>query len=153
MRLYRLVREKYLDGTLSGEGARRGGGRWNNKGISMVYTSEHPALALLEMRAHIVSPATPPIDYHMVVIDCPESSILTLSVADLPQNWDSTPIGPKTTEIGDQFIGENEFLVLRVPSAVLQIGNNFLLNPKHALMKEVSVIQSYVQKFDPRLFG
>ena len=151
MKLYRLTRKKYLEAALTGEGARLGGGRWNNKGVSLVYTSEHPALALLELRVHV--PGTPPIDYQMLTIECPEDSIENLVVADLPANWDEYSSGPHTREIGDRFAEEGKFLALKVPSAITPIGYNLLLNPQHALMREVKVVESFHQRFDPRLWG
>lgn len=151
MKLYRLTRKKYLDAALTGEGARLGGGRWNNKGTALVYTSEHPALALLELRVHV--PGTPPIDYQMLIIDCPESSIQTLAVAELPHHWDEYSSGPHTREIGDLFAQEGKFLALKVPSAITPIGYNLLLNPQHELMREVWVLESLPQRFDPRLWG
>ncbi|MBU2431943.1 MAG: RES domain-containing protein, partial [Proteobacteria bacterium] len=35
---YRVVKEKYLDFVFDGEGARLYGGRWNSKGVPVVYT-------------------------------------------------------------------------------------------------------------------
>ncbi len=151
MKLYRLTRKKYLDGALTGEGARLGGGRWNNKGTASVYTLEHPALALLELRVHV--PGTPPKDYQMMVIECPESSVQTLAIADLPTHWDEYLSGPYTREIGDRFALEGKFLALKVPSVITPIGYNLLLNPQHALMREVQVLESFPQRFDPRLWG
>ncbi|MEM1233582.1 MAG: RES family NAD+ phosphorylase, partial [Pseudomonadota bacterium] len=54
MIVYRICRRKWAD--LSGEGARRHGGRWNSPGRPAVYLSEHPALALLEIMVHLDLP-------------------------------------------------------------------------------------------------
>lgn len=53
MLVYRLYKSTYIRDPLSAEGARRAGGRWNPKGIPILYTSATPELALLEIIAHL----------------------------------------------------------------------------------------------------
>ena len=48
---YRVVRRQYAD--LTGEGARRYGGRFNPPGIPAIYTSQSIALAVLEILVHV----------------------------------------------------------------------------------------------------
>ena len=52
---YRVVKEKYLDSAFDGEGARLYGGRWNSKGVPVVYTSDSLALCSLELFVHLPS--------------------------------------------------------------------------------------------------
>ena len=52
MIVYRLSREKYAR-DLSGEGARKAGGRWNSRGIPLVYTSQSISLCALEVAVHL----------------------------------------------------------------------------------------------------
>ena len=47
MRAFRLCRTTYP--AYDGEGARRAGGRWNSKGIRVLYMSENRSLAVLEI--------------------------------------------------------------------------------------------------------
>lgn len=47
--VWRLVTARYADTAFSGEGARLYGGRWNRKGVAMVYTAGSQSLAMLEM--------------------------------------------------------------------------------------------------------
>ncbi|MDO1502618.1 RES family NAD+ phosphorylase [Winogradskyella maritima] len=49
MIVYRLGKEKYKN-DLSGIGAEKFGGRWNSKGVRMVYTSQSRALANWRLR-------------------------------------------------------------------------------------------------------
>jgi RES domain-containing protein len=51
MRVYRLCRASYPP--YDGEGARRGGGRWNSKGARVVYMSENRSLGVLEILVHL----------------------------------------------------------------------------------------------------
>jgi len=47
--VWRLVTARFEKGAFSGEGARLYGGRWNRKGVSLVYTAGSQSLAMLEM--------------------------------------------------------------------------------------------------------
>lgn len=71
MRVYRLAKEKFRN-DLSGRGAEITGGRWNNKGTALVYTSDSRALCTAEIAVR-----TPlgilPIDYWMIELDLPDS--------------------------------------------------------------------------------
>ncbi len=51
--VYHLVRRERAADALSGEGARRYGGRWNPPGVAVVYASESRALAVLETFVHL----------------------------------------------------------------------------------------------------
>jgi hypothetical protein len=53
MRIWRLCREPYAAEAFSGEGARRFGGRWNSRGVPMVYASTSLALAAIELFVHL----------------------------------------------------------------------------------------------------
>ena len=49
MIVYRLLQAACQNEPLSGQGAALYGGRWNPKGLSLLYTTESPALSLLEV--------------------------------------------------------------------------------------------------------
>jgi len=51
MRAFRLCRSSYP--AYDGEGARRVGGRWNSKGVRVLYMSENRSLAVLEVLVHL----------------------------------------------------------------------------------------------------
>jgi RES domain-containing protein len=53
---WRIVKEERADAAMSGEGARRYGGRWNAKGTPAVYLSSSLSLAVLEILFHLPSP-------------------------------------------------------------------------------------------------
>ena len=54
MIVYRFANAKYSK-DLSGEGSKLFGGRWNNKGTAILYTSTSISLALLELLIHSAS--------------------------------------------------------------------------------------------------
>ena len=63
------------------------GGRWNPKGLSLLYTTESPALSLLEVLVHINSRRIP--EYYLVTIDVPDS-VRSYRIDELPTEWRAT---------------------------------------------------------------
>jgi RES domain-containing protein len=132
---------------LSGEGARRVGGRWNSPGRAAVYASESLALALVEALVHI--PGAIPRDYIAFRIRLPDAGIERLEAAALPVGWHSN-LG-LTRAIGDQWLAQRRSLALFVPSAVLPESWNVLLNPDHPDRSALEVTREGPLRFDPRL--
>lgn len=52
---WRIVQAHRITSAFEGEGARRYGGRWNHKGISIVYAAGSLSLAALELLVHLES--------------------------------------------------------------------------------------------------
>lgn len=152
MRVFRICREKY--GTdLSGTGARIAGGRWNSKGVPIVYSSGTRALAALEVAVHLPLGLNP-VGYVIATIDISEiSKIQTFDPEMLPANWSQIPPSQSTQVIGDSFYFEQECLLLKVPSAIIPGEFNFLLNPSFpAFQHNVQVLSVDSFSFDKRLF-
>lgn len=150
MIVYRLSKEKYKN-DLSGKGAELAGGRWNSKGVAMLYTSESRALCLAEIAVHIPIGMLPK-DYFLIEIEIPENSIFTISGKQLPSDWHSFPHSSATQDLGDKFIAQNEFLILKVPSAVVKGDFNYLINPRNSLVNEAKISRTESFQFDKRLF-
>lgn len=53
---WRIVKEKHAASAFSGEGAAKTGGRWNSRGVPVVYASATKALAALETLVHLNPP-------------------------------------------------------------------------------------------------
>ena len=68
MRVWRLCRRAHA--APDGEGARRYGGRWNQRGTALVYTSASASLAALEYFVHLDPEDAPP-DLILVPGDIP----------------------------------------------------------------------------------
>lgn len=150
MIVFRLSKTKFAR-DLSGKGAEIAGGRWNSKGVPVIYTSASRALCTTEIAVH-----TPlgniPDDYQIVSIKIPETKIFELAESKLPKEWRAFPHSSATQKIGDLFVRENKFLVMRVPSAVVQGDYNYMLNPRHNDFHKVKIENVKVFGFDPRLF-
>src|SRR5271167_4984639 len=87
MRIWRLCRSVYAAEAFSGEGARRFGGRWNSRGVPMVYCSSSLALAAIELFVHL-EPAQAPADLVSISAMLLEGEpARTLQPRDLPDGW------------------------------------------------------------------
>lgn len=149
MIVHRLSKGKYhLD--LSGKGAELYGGRWNSKGVDLLYTSQSRALAFAELAIHLPVGIVPK-DYFLVAVNIPDSvNIFKLKPSDLPADWRSNPHSNSTQRIGDQFVLESKYLVLQVPSALVPGDFNFLVNPGHPQLREVTIENIEPFEFDSR---
>src|ERR1700733_9218681 len=106
MEAWRLCRRPYAD--LTGEGARRYGGRWNSVGRPVVYLAEHPALAALELRVHLDLPFDLlPDDFVLMRVETPDGP-----TAGHESDAD-------TVATGDLWLTEATSACLRVPSVLI----------------------------------
>ena len=148
MNVYRISKCKYIS-SLTGEGAATYGGRWNSKGMHIVYTAATPSLALLESVVHISN--IPVDEYCMVTIAIPENKIKEIKIKDLPENWFVNPPADQLKSIGDHFIKDNIFLALKLPSAIMMEDFNLLLNPNHPDFNKVTLVATRTIPIDIRL--
>ncbi len=148
MKVYRISKCNYVD-DLSGTGASRYPGRWHNKGTYVLYTASSPSLAMLESLVHISTVIK--IELCMICLEIPENSIVELTANQLSENWFINPPPDNLKIIGDRFVQNEEFLALKVPSAVVQEEYNYLLNPAHPFFNRVKVIYSRLIRMDERL--
>lgn len=153
MKVFRIERKKYLADTLKGIGAALTDGfRWNSLNTHLVYTAESRALTILEMSVHLDLNEDFPTDRFYVEIDIPEEvDLLELKIEDLPKNWDAKPLGLETQYIGDDFVLQNEAAVLKVPSSIVPLEYNYLINPHHSQANKITVGTKQVLTFDQRL--
>ena len=151
---YRLVRQARGSDAFNGEGSRRFGGRWSPKNIPVVYGSEHLSLAVLEFR---VNQGGYDPDDQYVYFQFEFDEALVERVETLPADW-LTRFKEDGSITGAQAFGEGWFLqkrsaVLSVPSAVIRIERNFVLNAHHADFPKVAIGAAAKLDFDPRLWS
>ncbi len=153
MKVFRICKRRWAASSLSGEGARIAGGRWNSKGTPLVYTSATISLAVLETFVHI-DPAIVPADFVIVPLEVPDAvgAPRVLLDADLPADWRSMPFSQSTQDVGDRWVSARSELVLSVPSTVVPHERNLLLNPSHPMITKVVVEAELPFSFDPRLW-
>ena len=106
---------------LSGEGAKKSGGRWNKKGTPVLYTSESIALACLETLVHINAQGLP-LTRYLVRIDIPMrvwNLAKKLNAKTAGIGWDAMPAGTASIERGQKWLQSNASALLLVPSIYL----------------------------------
>ena len=148
---WRLTKTRFLTTAWDGEGARRTGGRWNSVGTAVVYTAATLSLALVETLVHLPSGILPA--YSAQRADFDDSLVAILEDGDLPADWKSDPLPASTRAIGDAWVRAAKSAVLRVPSVVVPIEFNYVLNPKHPDVARVTLRVPMSFPFDPRLAG
>ncbi len=151
MIVYRLSMGIHKD-DLSGKGAELAGGRWNNKGKPMLYTSSSRALCTAEVAVHLPLGIVPS-NYYMISIQLPEKApIHEVLLDDLPTFWKTFSAQAFTRKLGDNFLQTNTALILKAPSAVVPGDYNYLINPLHKEAKKIKIASSELFEFDERLF-
>ncbi len=148
---WRILKARYQNQPLSGEGARQVGGRWNHRGTPLVYLAESIALATLELLVHLQDAEILP-NYALAEIRFDSSLVRELRAEDLPGDWNVFPHPASTREIGQQWIDARGSALLKVPSSVSPREANYLLNPEHPDANDVEVAAVLDHAFDPRLF-
>jgi RES domain-containing protein len=110
--------------------------------------SEFISLSILEVLVR-ANKFTSPDTYTLLSIQVPESSIITIEVKKLKNEWQDHI--EYTRSIGEDFLKLNQELVLKVPSAVVPQEHNYLINPLHKDFKKVKIAHSELLELDKRL--
>jgi RES domain-containing protein len=144
---FRLAKAKYPPN--SGAGAALQGGRWNPKGLEVIYASATLSLAVTEVLVHYSVLAH---GFAYTPIRIPSSvPIEALSKKDLPAGWDELLYTPESQALGSRWVNEGRSAVLRVPSTIVASEWNYLINPKHKAFKQIEFLRPMPFRFDPRL--
>lgn len=150
MDIYRISKEAYIN-DLSGTGAQIYGGRWNTKGYAVLYTAGSRSLAALETLVHLPQKNLPD-DLRLLQLSFPDNiRIKTIQVKDLPAHWRTITLSPFLQEIGNQWINENKYLIMKVPSVVIPEEHNYLINPAHKAFDNLKSVKPKPFRFDKRL--
>jgi RES domain-containing protein len=148
-RVWRLVTARFADTASSGEGARRFGGRWNRKGVPLVYTAGSLSLAMLEM---LVQDQPLRARYASIPADLPpDLPIEYLDLQRLPGDWRDPGAVEALRLIGSDWAARLSSAVLAVPSAVIPVETNYLLNPRHTDFSRIAIGQPSELVTDLRL--
>lgn len=135
--VFRIVKRKLAETAFEGLGAKRHGGRWNSKGLPVVYTSDSVSLAALELLVHLKRQEVL-VHYVGFRLELADSQVLDLEQEILPADWLDDPPPPSTADIGDGWLESGLSLALAVPSVIVPEQHNILLNPKHADFQAVA---------------
>ncbi len=120
----------------------------------MAYASEHLSLAALELFIHIDGEDEPR-DLVAVEADIEiDPKIVAKQQADILER-----LGPdwrfdlsETRTIGDMWLASQDPLVMAVPSVVVEVEWNVLINPQHQEFAAMKILQQRAFRFDERMF-
>ena len=123
-------------------------GRWHYAGRRVLYLSATPELATLEALVHHRVGMT---GYRLASIALPRHvRIHTVHLDELPSDWRASK--PMTRRFGDAWLRAAREPVLAVPSAVVSLSFNYLLNPDHPKLKgRLHLRDEGAWRFDRRL--
>lgn len=138
---------------LSGAGAKAIGGRWNEKGMAVVYSSETRALACLETAVHLNAGGLP-LNRYLVEITISDEAWARArmeSAASLPIGWEAEPAGLTSIRFGTDWLRSGTSALLVVPSVIVPEEFNVLINPAHPDSAGIAAAKRRRWLYDPRL--
>jgi RES domain-containing protein len=142
MKLWRIAADtrQYRAADLSGGGAARRPGRWNDTGEPVIYAAPAISMAVLETAAHIDDKGLP-LNRYLLEIEVPDD-VWTLreelDVATLPSTWSAIPAGQASVRIGSAWLASLRSPILLVPSVVVPEERTSLINPAHKESKRIT---------------
>jgi len=137
---WRITKNKYQDSAFTGEEAEIAGGRWNSQGTRIVYASSSVSLSILEILVHLESISVLS-SYSVIPFHFDESLAAELKEGDLPRGWAAHPTPVSSQRVGDSWIHDQTSLLLKVPSAVVPLESNYLINPAHPGIDKIKIGQ------------
>lgn len=129
MRIWRICKKKHQDSAFSGAGGLYAPARWSPQGFLVVYTSESLALASLEVFVHTESNQIPLVAIRAFLPD--DIAVAEVDADSLSSSGQSKAAYLDLQNIGKQWLLSQQTPVLKVPSAIIPVEFNYLLNPQH----------------------
>ncbi|MGB7208428.1 MAG: RES family NAD+ phosphorylase [Pyrinomonadaceae bacterium] len=149
--VFRICQAKYAASAFDGEGARLYGGCWSSRGTRIVYTAGNLALAALEMLVNLQDKDTL-LKYAFVAADIPPELILPVNdFRRLLSDWSLSPSPTSIQQIGDDWARSGASAVLAVPTSVIPLERNYLLNLDHPDFGLIEIGKPKRFVFDERL--
>ncbi|MDW5418740.1 RES family NAD+ phosphorylase [Iodobacter sp. CM08] len=134
---------------LNGLGGIHAEGRWHDAGHRVVYLADHPASCMLEMIVHLDMDFFPS-TFQLLKVEIPEVvAVMETDVGSFPDDWKGNK--DFTQSLGTKWLTEAPSALLRVPSALIDAGNNYLLNPLHPDAQHCKVLEAKPHPLDARL--
>lgn len=116
----------------------------------MVYTAGSVSLAALEMLAHLEAHQLLN-DYVCIPITFEENFCRKLDLESLPDDWRVDPAPSSTKDVGAKWARDLSSAVLAVPSVLVPLEMNFLINPHHPDFEKLEVGDAQTFNYDERL--
>ena len=149
MEAFRITTKKWANKlTASGFAA-----RWNSEGIFVLYAAENRSLACLENLVHRNGFGLND-NFCVITISIPDHLKTTeISIGNLSEGWDFQDEAAHLIcrNFGDQWIFDQRYAVLKVPSAIVKNEFNILINPNHKDFGKIVLKSIEKFTFDNRL--
>lgn len=116
----------------------------------MAYAADSPALAVLEVLVHLQR-SEALAAYSLVSADIPEGLVEVLPAHELPADWAHSPVPPEAQAVGGVWVRRGGAAVLQVPSAIVPLASNYLIDPAHPDYPKIRVGEAHPFTFDARL--
>ena len=129
MQVWRICKQKHTGSAFSGIGGLYAQARWTPQGFKVVYTAESLALASLEAFVHTESSRIPLVAIRAFLPK--DIAVTVVDVNSLPEDWQSMAAYPTLQNIGKQWLQKQDSPILKVPSSIIPVEFNYLLNPQH----------------------
>ena len=149
MQVWRVCKKKHKATAFSGEGGLYAQARWTPQGFRSVYTAESLALASLEVFIHTESNKIPLIAIRAILPE--DIAIETVELDSLPTDWQQEAAYPVLQNVGKQWLLSSRTPILKLPSAIIPIEFNYILNPQHPDLK-LRLDPPIKFKFDHRMW-
>ncbi|MEZ5007391.1 MAG: RES family NAD+ phosphorylase [Chitinophagales bacterium] len=150
MEVFRISSEKYAK-ALTASGAAN---RWNYDHQFVLYTGSSRSLATLELVVHRAS-IQADFQYKIMVISIADNDSLytQLKIDDLPKDWRQATAYAALQKAGAKWYQSDESLVLKVPSVIIPLEYNYIINTSHPDFKSnVKLVRLEDYFWDKRLF-
>lgn len=148
MIVYRITAKEYA-GLLTASGKAN---RWNDPGAFVIYTASSASLSCLEHLVHLQT-----LDFKkkfsITLFEIPATALIeTVDKSTLPKDWvENNNDEAECRLIGRKWYREKENLLLSVPSSVMPIERNFIINTIHPDFDKIKVFDIIAFSFDKRL--
>jgi RES domain-containing protein len=150
MEVYRIVRERFSKKLVASGRANR----WNLDDEFMIYTGSSRSLSSLELIVH-QNAVSPSLKYKVMVISIADEQSLISDIfrSSLPVKWRGMDAYPQLQQLGSEWYQSNKSLILKVPSAVIPMEYNYIINTRHPdFQNNVTLVRTEDYFWDERLF-
>lgn len=147
MLVYRIALEKFSHSLkASGRAA-----RWNSNDVQMIYVASSRALACLENVVHRNQLGLSS-NFIVMTIEIPDSLVIEhIELNTLPIGWKDFNQLPLTQEIGNEWVRSKRTAVLKIPSSIINLEYNYLINPLHPDFTKIHLKNRESFMFDERI--
>ncbi|ASY82714.1 MULTISPECIES: RES family NAD+ phosphorylase [Xanthomonas] len=113
-------------------------GRWHNVGKHIIYSAEHPALALVETMAHL-DLSLDDVPTNLLLFKISVDTTLPIFKPNLPNGWQANQ--SMTRKLGDAWLKGGKEPLMAVPSAILPHTTNLIINPQHLAISSGGLVE------------